>query len=115
MEFVGESMIDHTPTEETLKLAIGSAFDVTGERKQTDFHVDNRAHTMDESFEITMKNQKAGPVEVLVVEHMNRSMNWQVTEKSDAFSKRDSSTAEFALSVPAKGERKLTYTVHYSW
>jgi hypothetical protein len=115
MEFVGETMIDHTPAEEALKLQIGSAFDVTGERKQMDFHVDSRAHTMDESFEITVKNQKATPVDVAVVEHLNRSMNWQVTEKSDAYNKRDSSTVEYPLNVPAHGERKLTYTAHYSW
>ena len=115
MEFVGESMIDHTPTDETLKLAIGSAFDVTGERKQTDFHVDNRAHTMDESFTVTLKNQKATPVNVSVVEHLNRGVNWQVTEKSDDFTRRDSNTAEFALSVPAHGEKTMSYTVHYSW
>jgi hypothetical protein len=115
MEFVGESMIDHTPAEETLKLAIGSAFDVTGERKQTDFHVDNKAHTMDESFSVTLKNQKAAPVHVAVVEHLNRSMNWQMTAKSDEYTKRDSNTAVFTLAVPAHGEKTMTYTVHYSW
>ena len=115
MEFVGESMIDHTPAEETLKLAIGSAFDVTGERKQTDFHVDNKAHTMDESFTVTLKNQKAAPANVDVVEHLNRSMNWQIVLQSDEFTKRDSNTAVFALTVPAHGEKTMSYTVHYSW
>jgi len=115
MEFVGESMIDHTPAEETLKLAIGSAFDVTGARKQTDFHVDNRAHTMDESFSVTLKNQKPTPVNVAVVEHLNRSVNSQITEKSDDFTRRDSNTVEFPLTVPPHGEKTMTYTVHYSW
>jgi len=115
MEFVGESMIDHTPTDETLKLAIGSAYDVTGERKQTDFHVDNRAHTMDESFSVTLKNQKTTPVNVAVIEHLNRGTNWQITEKSDDFTKRDSNTAAFAVTVPAHGEKTVTYSVHYSW
>jgi hypothetical protein len=34
MEFVGESMINHTPTEDTVKIATGSAFDVKGSRRQ---------------------------------------------------------------------------------
>jgi hypothetical protein len=115
MEFVGESMIDHTPTEETLKLAIGSAFDVTGERKQTDFHVDTRAHTIDESFEVTVKNQKSSPATVNVVEHLSRSMNWQMMKKSDEYNKRDSNTVEFPVVVAAHGEKTVSYSVHYSW
>jgi hypothetical protein len=115
MEFVGETMIDHTPAEETLKLAIGSAFDVTGERKQTDFHVDTKGRSMDESFEVKVKNQKASPATVNVVEHLSRSMNWQMMKKSDEYTKRDSNTVEFPVVVPAHGEKTVTYSVHYSW
>ncbi len=70
MEFIGEGTIPHTPTDETVKVPVGNAFDVTGERKQTDFHVDQRAHTIDETFEIIVKNQKTSPVNVAVVEHL---------------------------------------------
>ena len=83
MEFIGEGTISHTPTDATVKVPIGSAFDVTGEGKQTDFHVDNRAHTIDETFEITVKNQKTSPVNVAIVEHMNRGQNWQVQQQVD--------------------------------
>jgi len=115
MEFVGETMIDHTPAEETLKLAIGSAFDVTGERKQTDFHVDTKGRSMDESFEVKVKNQKASPVTVNVVEHLSRCRNWEMMKKSDEYTKRDSNTVEFPVVVPAHGEKTVTYSVHYSW
>ncbi|HEX9200118.1 MAG TPA: DUF4139 domain-containing protein [Acidobacteriaceae bacterium] len=120
MEFIGEGAINHTPTDETVKVPVGSAFDVTGERKQTDFHVDQRAHTIDETFEITVKNQKTSPVSVAVVEHMNRGQNWQLTEQqvnaqSTRFTKRDSATIEFPITVPAATQTKITYTVHYTW
>ncbi len=115
MEFIGEGTITHTPTDATVKVPVGAAFDVTGERKQTDFHVDNRAHTIDETFEITVKNQKTSPVNVVLVEHMNRGQNWQVQEKSTNFNKRDSATIEFPITVPAAGEVKTTYTAHYTW
>jgi hypothetical protein len=115
MEFVGEGTIAHTPAEETVKVPVGSAFDVTGERKQTDFHTDQRAHTIDESYEITVKNQKTTPVNVAVVEHMNRAQNWQITEQSTNFTKRDSTTLEFPVTVPAAGEMKVTYSVRYTW
>lgn len=115
MEFVGEGTIPHTPAEETLKVPVGSAFDVTGERKQTDFHVDQRAHVTDESFSITLKNQKTTPVHVEVVEHMNRGENWDVTARSSAFTRRDSTTAVFPITVPANGQTVLTYSVRYTW
>jgi hypothetical protein len=115
MEFVGEDTIDHTPTEDTLKLATGSAFDVKGSRRQTDFHVNLNGHILDESFEIKVTNQKAQPVNVNVIEHLYRGANWEITEKSSAFTKADSHTAQFPLQIPAKGTTTLTYSVRYTW
>jgi hypothetical protein len=62
-----------------------------------------------------VKNAKDNPVNVDVVEHLNRTMNWDVVQKSSAFNKRDSSTVVFPVSVPAHGQQKVTYTVHYNW
>ena len=50
-----------------------------------------------------------------MVEHLYRGDNWQIMNKSAAFTKRDSHTLEFPLQVPAKGETTLTYSVRYSW
>jgi hypothetical protein len=120
MEFIGEGTINHTPTDETVKVPVGNAFDVTGERKQTDFHTDQRAHTTDESFTITVKNQKTTPIQVAVVEHMNRAQNWQITEQQvntqpTNYSKRDSSTIEFPITVPPSGQTTINYSVRYTW
>jgi hypothetical protein len=115
MEFVGESMIHHTPANDTVRITTGSAFDVKGSRRQTDFHINQNAHDLDESFEITVTNQKAQPIEVTIVEHMNRGENWEIPEKSADYTKTDSHTLEFPVKVPAKGEGKLTYSVRYTW
>ena len=115
MEFIGEGTIPHTPTDETVKVPVGSAFDVTGARKQIDFHTDQRGHTTDETIEVIVKNQKSTPVNVAVVEHLNRGLNWQITEQSTNFSKRDSNTIEFPITVPPAGETKVTYSVRYTW
>ena len=40
LEFIGEDVIDHTPRDETVRVQLGSAFDVVGERKQVDFTSD---------------------------------------------------------------------------
>ena len=115
MEFVGESTINHTPTEDTVKLTTGSAFDIKGTRRQTDFHSDLRARTVDETFEIKLTNQKSQPVNVNVLERLYRGNNWDITAKSAAFAKLDSDTIQFVTAVPAKGEATLTYTVRYTW
>jgi hypothetical protein len=115
IEFIGEGTIPHTPTDETIKVPVGAAFDVTGTRKQTEFHIDQGARTIDETYEITVKNQKTTPVNVAVVEHMNRGQNWQLTQKSGDFTKRDSNTIEFPVTVSPSGEVKVTYSVRYTW
>ena len=116
LQFVGENEIDHTPRNETIRVTTGNAFDLVGERKQTDFHVDTRAHTMDESFEIKLRNRKKDtPVDIRVVEHLYRWNNWEITAKSDEFKKTDAQTIEFNVPVKPDEERTVTYTVHYSW
>lgn len=115
MQFIGENTIQHTPAEQTIKVTSGNAFDLIGSRKQTDFHTDTRAHTIDESFEITLSNQKTQPVTIHAIEHLHRAQNWQISAKSTDYTKRDNNTIDFPVSVPAKGEKTFSYTVHYTW
>ena len=116
LQFVGENTIDHTPRNETIRVTTGNAFDLVGERKQTNFRVDTGDKWMDESFEIKLRNRKKdAPVEIRVVEHLYRWSNWEITKKSDDFVKKDSQTIEFHVPVKPDEERTVTYTVHYSW
>ncbi|MGA2180055.1 MAG: hypothetical protein ABSH15_10800 [Verrucomicrobiota bacterium] len=115
MEFVGEDMIDHTPRNETIRVTTGNAFDLVGERKQTNFRVDTGDKWLDESFEIKLRNRKKEPVEIRVVEHLYRWSSWDITQKSDDFKKTDSQTIEFRVPVKPDEERTVAYTVHYSW
>jgi hypothetical protein len=115
LEFVGENMIDHTPKDETIRVYTGNAFDVVGERKRTNFHVESSQHWMDESFEIRVRNHKKEPVNVRVVEHLYRCVNWKLTEQSHPSHKTDAQTVELPITVNADGEAVVTYTVHYSW
>ena len=116
LQFVGENTIDHTPRNETVRVTTGNAFDLVGERKQTDFKVDRADKWMDETFEIKLRNRKkTDAVEVRVVEHLYRWNNWSITAKSDEFAKKDSQTIEFRVLVKPDEERTVNYTVHYSW
>lgn len=114
-EFIGEDVIAHTPKDETLSVRLGSAFDIVGERKQTDFTVDDDKHIVTESFKITLRNHKKDAVKVVVKENLYRWSQWEITERSDKYDKTDSRTIEFAVQVPAEGEKTVTYTVKYTW
>jgi len=113
-EFIGEDTIDHTPKDETVRLYLGDAFDIVGERKQTDFRTLGE-RTIEESYEITLRNHKEEAVEVRVVEHMFRWSEWEIVEESAEHTKLDAQTVEWRVQVAADGEAEVTYTVRYAW
>ncbi|HEY5164088.1 MAG TPA: hypothetical protein VII81_13860 [Terriglobales bacterium] len=115
LQFTGENLIDHTPTDETIRLYTGNAFDVVGERKRTNYHVDSAHNTCDESFEIHLRNHKKTEVTVRAVEHLYRWSNWQITSKTHPYRKLDSNQVEFPVTIAPDGEVVITYTAHYSW
>ena len=107
-EFVGEDRIDHTAKDETVRLTIGNAFDVTGEYRQTDQRRISDKE-MEGSHEIKIRNHKTEAVTVKVVEHAYG--DWRVTDSSPDYVKKDATTLEFTVTVPADGEKVVTYTV----
>jgi hypothetical protein len=115
IEFTGENVIDHTPRDETLRIYTGNAFDLTGERRRTDFKLDTRGLKLDETFEIKVRNHKKEAVDVRVVEHLYRWINWDVPTHSDSFKKTDSKTIEFPVTIAPDEEKVITYTAHYTW
>ncbi len=114
-EFIGEDTIDHTPKDETVRVYLGNVFDIVGERKQTAFKLSHKRDEVEESFEITLRNQKKEKVTVRVKEHLYRWLNWEVTENSEIFKKNDSRTIEFRTEIEAGKESKITYKVTYNW
>ena len=115
LQFIGENEIGHTAKDETVRVYVGNSFDLVGERKRTSYRINSANNWLDESFEITLRNHKKEPVEIRVVEHLSRFDNWEIKEKSDDFTKLDSSTIEFRVSLKPDEERTVTYLVHYSW
>ena len=115
VEFTGENVIDHTPRDEKVRVYTGNAFDLTGERRRTDYRLDTNRQRLDESFEIKVRNHKKEAVDVRVIEHLYRWVTWDIMEKSDPYRKTDSKTIEFPITIPADGEKTITYTAHYTW
>ncbi|HHX44803.1 MAG TPA: DUF4139 domain-containing protein [Chloroflexi bacterium] len=113
-ELVGEDLIDHTPRDEELSLYLGDAFDIVGERVQTKFRQIGE-RSIEESYEITIRNHKAEQVVVRVIEHLFRAQDAEITDSSAKPLMLDATTARWDLTVPADGEVTLTYTVLYRW
>jgi hypothetical protein len=61
--------------------------------------------SIDEGFEIKVRNHKKEAVEVRVVEHIYRGLTWDISSHSDTFTKTDAQTVEFRVTLnPRSGE-----------
>ena len=116
LEFVGEDLIDHTARDETVRVKLGSAFDVVGERRQVDFRIDTAAKWIEEDIEVKVRNQKPDEaVAVLVRENLYRWSNWTVLRKTHPLTREDARIINFPVHIAPKGEAVVRYTVRYTW
>jgi hypothetical protein len=109
LQFTGETHIAHTPVDEKLTLDMGVAFDLAAERKETDGkRISDREREY--SVEITLRNRKAGAVTIRVEENVGG--DFEVTQQTQAFTRKDAGTIRFDVPVPAGKSVTLGYTVH---
>jgi hypothetical protein len=111
-QMLGEDNIEHTPKNERLSLVVGRSFDIVGERKRTNFHrIDT--NTVEESFEVEVRNRKDTPETVFVVE---RSWaDWKMIQKNMDFTKLDANTFQFQVDLKAGETKKVDYTIRENW
>ena len=115
LEFIGEDTIDHTPKDEQVRVKLGSAFDVVGERRQVSFSVDTTAKWMEEEIEVKLRNHKSQPVDVVVKENLYRWSNWKILTQTHKYDKEDARTISFPVKVAKDGEAVVRYRVRYTW
>jgi hypothetical protein len=107
-QFVGEDWIDHTPTDERVKIKMGDAFDVVGERTQKDFRK-IASGLYEVEWEIALRNHKKADQTVTVIEPVPG--DWQVLASTHAWEKPEAHTLKFQVPVAKEGASKLTYRV----
>jgi len=112
LEFVGEDAIKHTAKDEKLRLYLGNAFDVVGERTETSSRQITRT-LREVTVEIKLRNHKAEAVDVTAVEHFWG--DWKIVTSSHPPVKKDSRTAEFTVNVPKDKEVVVAYTVRIGY
>ncbi len=112
-QFVGEDAINHTPKNEKLRLKLGEAFDVTADKKQTDFRRretgNNASYVFESAYEIVLRNAKKESVTVVVREPVPG--DWRILEESARHAKIAAGTAEWRVPVPPEGSATLRYRV----
>jgi hypothetical protein len=114
-QFVGEDQIDHTPKDEEVRLYLGNAFDIVGERAQKDFKTISSGHVIEETIEVKVRNHKSEDAEVMVYEHPWRWSQWEVVSAGTTWEKIDQSTLRFPVKVKKDEEKVVRYTVRYTW
>ncbi|HUR35759.1 MAG TPA: DUF4139 domain-containing protein [Vicinamibacterales bacterium] len=112
MQFVGEDSIGHTPKDEIVNLKIGHAFDVTCERKQTDFERIGSS-VFEFEYEITLRNHKTIPISVDVNEPIGGT--WRMVRSSVDWTKTSAWAAQFKVPVPVDGTSVLKYRVRVTF
>ncbi len=110
--FLGSGMFESTPSGEKAEIYLGSAFDITAERKRIEHRKIGRNKNED-TYEIKIRNHKEERVIVVVAEELYGY--WEITETTDEFVREDHQNIEFNLVVRPGQEKVLTYTVEYSY
>jgi len=107
-QFVGEDWIDHTPRDERVKIKMGDAFDVVGERTQKEWRK-IASNLYEVEWEISLRNHKKEDQTVTVIEPVPG--DWQVLTSTHAWEKPEAHTLKFQVPVVKDGASKLTYRV----
>jgi hypothetical protein len=112
LQFLGEDQIDHTPKDEKFKLKIGEAFDVVGERVQTDYR-NLGSNLYEVGFEVSLRNHKKEDIKVLVEEMIPG--DWEMLSHSHSYEKIQANRIRFEVPVGKNQEAKVKYRVRYRY
>jgi hypothetical protein len=111
-QFIGEDNIDHTPRDEKIRIKMGEAFDVVGERKQMAWRSLGSC-TSESDWEVSIRNHKDGVETVELVEPIGG--DWSIVHESHPHKRKDAHTFIYEVKVPARGETKVIYTARVKW
>ncbi len=111
-QFIGEDQIDHTPRDERVRIRMGEAFDVVGDRRQMEYRVVSSC-VSESSWEIEVRNHKDDAAEVQVVEPVGG--DWEILSSSHEWQRVDARTFTFTVNVPARGNVKIEYRLRVRW
>ncbi|MEN9313975.1 MAG: hypothetical protein RIS35_368 [Pseudomonadota bacterium] len=111
-QFVGEDRIEHTARDETVRLRLGEAFDITADRRQTQWRKLGET-TSESTYRIELRNAKDEAVTVRIVEPIPG--DWEILQESHRSVRESARSAAWSVSVPAGSSAVLEYTARVRW
>lgn len=111
-QFIGEDRIDHTPKDEAVKVKVGDAFDLVGERKMMDYKVIGH-RVYEYAYQITIRNHKKEDATVIVNELIGG--DWEMVSSTHKWEKTAAFAARFSVPVAKDGSATLSYRVRVRW
>ncbi len=111
-QFIGEDRIDHTPRDEKIRIKMGEAFDVVGDRRQMNYEVISSC-VSESSWKVELRNHKQEAARVTLYEPIGG--DWRILSSTHAATKVDAHTFTFEVDVPAGGQTTVEYTVRVRW
>ena len=112
LQFIGEDRIDHTPKDEKLKIKIGEAFDVVGERVQTDYKRLG-SNLFEVAFEVSLRNHKKEEIKVLVEEPIPG--DWEMLSRTHSYEKLSAHLIRFEVPIAKDKEEKVKYRIRFRY
>jgi hypothetical protein len=112
LQFIGEDRIDHTPKDEKFKIKIGEAFDVVGERVQTDYKRLG-PNLFEVAFEVSLRNHKKEDIKVFVEEPIPG--DWEMLSNTHPFEKLNAHLIRFDVPVVKDKEVKVKYRIRFKY
>jgi hypothetical protein len=115
LQLIGESSARHTAPGQDVRLAAGTAFDLTAKRIQTSYGTqrDSLRTIATATYRVSLANAKDTTVTVEILEE--RGGEWSLLSSSQPAEKLSSTRTRFRVRVPPKGEATLTYRVRVVW
>lgn len=114
LEFVGEDRIDHTSRNEEVKITVGKAFDLVGERRiMEQKKISQRSER--QTIEVELRNNKEKEDVYILVEESFYYRDWKIEESNYPYTQKDVTNVEFNIPVKASSKTILHYTILYSW
>lgn len=112
LQFIGEDRIDHTAKDEKVKMKIGEAFDLVGERIQTEYkHLGRNLYEV--AFEVNLRNHKKEDVKVFVEEPIPG--DWDMVHNTHPYEKIQANLIRFHVSVPKNQAARIKYKVRFRY
>lgn len=110
LTFIGEDAIDHTPAGEEVRLTIGAAFELSGAREVIETNRISQ-RVMEQTVRITLTNRKEEQSRIAALDYLWG--DWEIVKASHDYARKNATTVEFTVTVPANGETVIEYTARY--